>query len=197
MNQALILLSCLVLCSCGSMRIFKEKVPEPIKKNYHHKDAEKKSAYLLAANAKDENKNLANALSRSLGTPSNLEGDPRDLADNLFAHTSKYEANINGLNIELENLKGKDIEGTGFNLMPLTSMLGIVAIIALVILFPSAITILFFLLKRTRSAFSNVVKGVQEFTDQNPSSAKDLNELLEKKMDRVEKDLKMKYQSYG
>ena len=193
----LIIPSVLLLVSCGSMRILKEKVPEPIKKDFHHKDAEKKSAFILATNAKDENKNLANALSRSLGTPSNLQEDSQDLVKDLFSHTNKYEAKISGLNVELENLQGKDIEGTGFNLMPFTSILGIVAIIALIILFPSAITVLFFLLKRTRSAFGNVVKGVQEFTDKNPTSAKDLNDLLDKKMDRVEKDLKMKYQSYG
>ena len=63
----------LLLTSCGSVRIFEDKVPEPIKKNQIHKETEKQGAFYLALNAKDTNKQLANALSRSLGTPKNKQ----------------------------------------------------------------------------------------------------------------------------
>ena len=195
--NCIFVLSALLFTSCGSVRVFEDKVPEPIKKNEIHKDAEKQGAYYLAVNAKDENKDVANALSRSIGTPSKIEDNPKTIVESLFSFTSNYESKISNLNQELETLQGKDIEGTGFNLMPFTSTLGFVLICILLVLFPSAITILFFILKRTRNAFSNIVKGVQEFTKNNPGNAKDLNEVLEKKMDRVEKALKTKYETYG
>ena len=185
------------LTSCESVRIFEDRVPEPIRKNQIHLDKEKQGAYYLAVNAKNENKDVANALSRSIGTPSKIEDNPKTIVESLFSFTSNYEGKISNLNQELETLQGKDIEGTGFNIMPYTSTLGIVVICILLVLFPSAITILFFILKRTRNAFSNIVKGVQEFTKNNPGNAKDLNEVLEKKMDRVEKALKTKYETYG
>jgi hypothetical protein len=185
------------LTSCGSVRIFEDRVPDPIRKNQIHLDKEKQGAYYLAVNAKNENKDVANALSRSIGTPSKIEDNPKTIVESLFSFTSNYEGKISNLNQELETLQGKDIEGTGFNIMPYTSTLGIVVICILLVLFPSAITILFFILKRTRNAFSNIVKGVQEFTKNNPGNAKDLNEVLEKKMDRVEKALKTKYETYG
>lgn len=195
--NCIFVLSALLFTSCGSVRVFEDKVPEPIKKNEIHKDAEKQGAYILAADAKNENKNIANALSRSLGTPSKIETDKDKVTLDLLALTSAYEARINGLNTKLESIQGKDIQGTGFNLLPSFSILGIVAIGALLILFPSAITILFFILKRTRSAFANVVKGVQEFSQKNPEQSEDLNSILEKKMDRQEKVLKTKFESYG
>lgn len=192
-----ILFYLIFLTSCGSVRVFEDKVPEPIRKNQIHLDKEKQGAYYLAVNAKDENKDVANALSRSIGTPSKIEDNPKTIIESLFSFTSNYEGKISNLNQELETLQGKDIEGTGFNLMPFTSILGIVVIGVILILFPSVITILFFILKRTRTAFGNMVQGVKEFTANNPNEAKNLDIILEKKMDRQEKILKTKYESYG
>lgn len=192
-GKVYLLALCLLFSSCGSVRIFQEKVPEPIKKKDIHKDTEKQGAYYLAVNAKDENKDVANALSRSLGTPSKIEKKPENIIQSLFSFSSEYEQRISKLNSKLDTLQGKDIEGTGLNIMPFTSILGIVLIGILIILFPSAITILFFILKRTRKAFSNVVTGVEEFTKSHPVEAKDLQDVLDKKLDKVEKVLKSKY----
>jgi|13_taG_2_1085334.scaffolds.fasta_scaffold11229_2 hypothetical protein len=188
-----LLVICLLFSSCGSVRVFQEKVPEPIKKKDIHKDTEKQGAYYLAVNTDNENKDVANALSRSLGIPKKIEEKPNNITEKLFAYTSEYQDGLSKLNTKLDTLQGKEIDGTGLNIMPFTSILGIVLIGLLFILFPSAITILFFILKRTRKAFSNVVTGVEEFTKSHPVQAKDLQDVLDKKMDKVEKVLKEKY----
>ena len=54
----------------------------------------------------------------------------------------------------------------------------------------------FLFLKEQEVALANVVKGVAEFTKDNPAQeSKNLEDILEKKMDRVEKVLKGKYQN--
>lgn len=192
--KILVLLT-LLFGSCSNLRVLEEKVPAPIEKKRDHLDEEKKGAYYLAENTKDENLLVANALSRSLGNPSTIEDKPQEIAEKLFAFSSNHENQIFSLNNKLRELNGKEIQGTGFSLMPYFSGFGLVAIIALFILFPSLATILFFILKRTRSALSNVVSGVAEFTKSEPEKAKDLNDLLEKKLDRVEKNLKYKFEA--
>lgn len=185
----------LLFSSCGSLRVFEEKVPDPIKKNIKHIDEEKKGAYYLAMHTKDFNRMVADALSRSLGNPSSIEEDPNQLANNLFSYSSDYGARFLSLNNQLEHLQGKDISGTGFNLAPFISGFGIVGILALFILFPSLATILFFILKRTRNAMANVVSGIKEFSESSPDKAKDLNDLLDKKLDRVEKKMKWRFEA--
>ena len=187
----------LLFSSCTSLRVFQDKVPEPIKKTEIHKNEERKSAYYLALNTTEENQLVANALSRSLGTPSNVEKDANVLSETLFEETSAYEKSLFGLNNKLEKFQGKEIEDTGFNIMPLFSGLGIVVIIVLLVLFPSLVTVLFFILRRTRSALGNIVNGIKEFSENDPTHARDLNELLDKKLDRVEKNLKFKLENHG
>ena len=81
--------------------------------------------------------------------------------------------------------------------MPWFSGLGFIVVIVLLVLFPSLITVLFFVLRRTRNALGNIVTGIKEFSESDPSNAKDLHELLEKKLDRVEKNLKFKMENHG
>lgn len=195
MKICVIIISILFLTSCSNFRVFQNKVPEPVKKNQNHLQSEKKGAFYLAKNTQDNNKNVADALSRSLGLPEIIEEDSGKITKDLITSSSNYENRIYGLNTKLENLKGKEVEGTGFNVFPITSILGIILLVVVCILFPSAVTILFFILKRTRLALANVVSGVKEFTQNNPEESKGLDEILEKKLDRAEKKLKWKYEN--
>ena len=197
MIKYLTLSSLLLFSSCGTYRVFQDKVPEPIKKNIYHLENEKQGAYYLAVNSTNENQLVADALSRSLGIPKFVENDSEILAENLFQEASSYENSLNELNTKLDKLQGKEIEDTGLNVMPWFSSLGIIVIVLLLVFFPSLITVLFFVLKRTRSALGNIVNGIKEFTESDPGNAKDLHELLEKKLDRVEKNLKFKMENHG
>ena len=185
----------LVLSSCSSFQVLEKKVPKPINKKQIHLDHERRGAYYLAINADNKNKGLENALSRSLGTPSTIENNPELIKKNLLDNCQEYEANIYGLNKELINFQGKDIKGSGFNLFPFVSSFGVIVIIALLILFPSLASVLFFILRRTKGAFENVVKGVQEFSKDDPEASKKLQDLLDKKLDRTEKILKGKVEA--
>ena len=177
----------LLLTSCGTFRVGEKSVPDPVKKTQQHKEVEKQSAYYLATHTTDENKVVADVLSRSIGTPKKKENKSSVLESELFQHIGNFESRTIELNDELESYSGKTIEGTGINLLPFFSSFGVVAIVALLILFPSATTILFFVLRRTRTAFANVVEGIQEFAKDDPEHSKHLDELLEKKLDRREK----------
>jgi Sec-independent protein translocase protein TatA len=195
MKKLFLLIPILVLSSCSSFQVFEKKVPDPIKKTKDHLDNEKNGAYYLAINSNNQNKALANVLSRSIGTPKTIEDNPELIKKNLLDNCQEYESNIYGLNKELINFQGKDIKGSGFNLFPFISSFGIIVIVALLILFPSLASVLFFILRRTKKAFENVVKGVQEFSKDDPEASKKLQDLLEKKLDRTEKILKGKVEA--
>jgi hypothetical protein len=197
MKKLFLLIPILVLSSCSSFQVFEKKVPDPIKKTKDHLDNEKNGAYYLAINSNNQNKALANVLSRSIGTPKTIEENPELIKKNLLENCQQYESNIYGLNKELINFQGKDIKGSGFNLFPFVSSFGIIVIVALLILFPSLASVLFFILRRTRSAMQNIVTGIKEFSEHDPDKAKNLNELLNKKLDRVEKNLKFKMENHG
>ena len=193
MMKAILISLCILISSCGSMNILEKKVPDPVRKSNQHKEIEKQASYYLASNTKNENQLVANALSRSIGTPKKKETNPNTIESNLFYQNSEYENKRIKLNDELETFAGKKIEGTGINLFPFFSSFGIIALIAILILFPSATTILFFVLRRTRTAMANVVEGIQEFSRDDPDHAKKLDELLEKKLDRREKQQLKKF----
>jgi len=195
MKKLFLLIPILVLSSCSSLQFFEKKVPDPIKKTKDHLDNEKNGAYYLAVNTSNQNQSVANALSRSLGTPKTIEDNPELIKKNLLDNCQEYESNIYGLNKELINFQGKDIKGSGFNLFPFVSSFGLIVIVALLILFPSLASVLFFILRRTKKAFENVVKGVQEFSKDDPEASKKLQDLLEKKLDRTEKILKGKVEA--
>jgi hypothetical protein len=193
MMKAILISLCILISSCGSMNILEKKVPDPVRKSNQHKEIEKQASYYLASNTKNENQLVANALSRSIGTPKKKETNPNTIESNLFYQNSEYENKRIKLNDELETFAGKKIEGTGINLFPFFSSFGVIALIAVLVLFPSATTILFFVLRRTRTAMANVVEGIQEFSRDDPDHAKKLDELLEKKLDRREKQQLKKF----
>jgi hypothetical protein len=183
----MLMLCLLLMTSCGTFRVGEEKIPDPVRKTKQHKETERVGAYYLFENTTNENQLVASALSRSLGTPNKKQKDPNVLESELFRHIANFENENVQLNDKLEEYNGMSIAGTGYNLFPFFSGFGIVAIVALLILFPSATTILFFVLRRTRTAFANVVEGIQEFSKDDPEHSKHLDELLEKKLDRREK----------
>jgi hypothetical protein len=193
MHRIILILCLLMMTSCGTFRVGEEKVPDPVRKTKQHKEVEKQSAYYLATHTKDENKVVAEVLSRSIGTPKQKEEKANVLESELFRHIANFENENVQLNDKLEEFNGMSIAGTGYNLFPFFSGFGIVAIVALLILFPSATTILFFILRRTRTAMANVVEGIQEFSRDDPEHSKRLDELLERKLDRREKQQLKKF----
>lgn len=193
MMKTILISLCILISSCGSMHILEKKVPDPVRKSNQHKEIEKQASYYLASNTQNENQLVANALSRSIGTPKKKETNPNTIESNLFYQNSEYENKRIKLNDELETFAGKKIEGTGINLFPFFSSFGVIALIAVLVLFPSATTILFFVLRRTKTAMANVVEGIQEFSRDDPDHAKKLDELLEKKLDRREKQQLKKF----
>ena len=115
MKKLLLFIPILVLSSCSSFQVFEKKVPDPIKKTKDHLDNEKNGAYYLAINSTNENKFVAGALSRSLGTPKTIEENPELIKKKLLENCQQYESSFSNLNQELENFSGKNIEGSGLN----------------------------------------------------------------------------------
>ena len=186
MHKLIILVS-LLLVGCGTFRVGEEKVPDPVRKTNQHKEVEKQSAYYLATHTKDENKVVADVLSRSIGAPKQKEEKANVLESELFRHIANFENENVQLNDKLEQYSGKSIAGTGISLLPFFSGFGVISVIALLVLFPGLATVLFFILRRTKTAMANVIEGIQEFSKDDPVHCKKLDDLLEKKLDRREK----------
>lgn len=188
------LVALFLVSSCSSFQLFEKQVPDPVRKSIKHQEYEKQGAYFLARNTEDKNELVANALSRSIGTPKKKEEDADTIESKLFEVNSDFENRRVILNQELESFSGKKIEGTGMNVFPFFSSFGIIAVVALLVLFPGTITILFFILRRTRSAMANIVDGIEQFSKDDPEHCKHLDDLLEKRLDRREKQcLKKKF----
>lgn len=165
----------LVLPGCSSSfgRFFQAKVPTPIVKQEPQLEAERRSADLIARTVETppELKPVAIALSQSLGTPKNpikaeVPSDipqasivaVKDLHDNQLA----LQKQIFDLNKQLIKYQGKEIEGTGLNLLGpgIITLLIILAILG--IMFPPIATLLLFAYRRLKTAASLVVQGVEE-----------------------------------
>jgi hypothetical protein len=186
------LLILFIILSAGcSLRVFQDKVPPPVEKQNRHIDEERKSAYWLAQNVDEPKpaKGIAENLSSSLGYPSEIEADGEVVEISLSKLLSTHQAEQDALKKKLTELDGAEIEGTGFNLLPAMSGLGIVGIIALCIFCPALITVGVFVIKRLKSCLSTIVKAIDEHTFIEPASAKLLKEKLSREMDKSHKKL--------
>ena len=180
-----------VFASSCSLKVFPDKVPQPVEKHHQHLDEERKSAYWLAHNIDEPKpaKSIAENLSTSLGYPSEIEADGEIVESALRAHLSAHQAEQDALKKKLTELGGAEIEGTGFNLLPAMSGLGIISIIALCIFCPALITVFVFIFKRLKGCLSTIVKAIDEHTFTEPASAKLLKEKLSREMDKSHKKL--------
>jgi hypothetical protein len=190
-----VLIFLFLFSSSCSLRVFKDKVPEPNNKTRDHKESEREGAYYLAEKVTEpSSRKVAQSLSNSLGIPSDTQKKSEEIASSLKAHSRNYEERGRELNEELSQYSGKRIEGTGLNIMPAITSISFIGFIVLLVLFPSVISVFFFLLRRSKLAFGNLVKGIGKFSQSEPEAGTKLNDILEKELDRKEKLLAKKFE---
>jgi hypothetical protein len=93
------------------------------------------------------------------------------------------------LNETLNKYAGKEIEGTGIDIGKGLSITSIVLLMIAIVAFPSIISILFFLLRQSRSALSAIVSGVETFKQSDKEHGKELKTILSASMDKQHKKL--------
>ena len=91
------LVICLLLSSSCRLRVFQDKVPQPIEKNNKHIEAEKEASYYLANNIQTplKAKELAKVLSYSIGVPSNINNDDIVIKKKLTQYNIDKDINSN------------------------------------------------------------------------------------------------------
>lgn len=185
------LVTLLLLTSSCSLRVFQDKVPQPIQKNNSHIEAEKEAGFYLANNIETpiEAKLLANLLSSSLGIPTNTNNNNKEIKNNLVSNIADYNKAKNELDLKLSKLAGKEIEGTGFDIMSFMSVTSIILIIALCVFCPAIISVAFFIIKRLRGALVQVISSIETFKDNEPQIARKLTSCLSSNLDQSHKKL--------
>ena len=179
----------LTLSSCTSFRVLQKAAPNAVEKSEQHLESERVAGDFLARNVIPENKKVATSLSHSLGHPNHPSDNKEKISENLNDEISKNRKNQNQLNQTLNRYAGKEIEGTGIDLGKGLSITTIILIIVGVVAFPSTISILFFLLRQSRSALTSIVAGVEMFKQHDPEHGKELKECLNAKMDKKHKEI--------
>ena len=192
-----VLLVILLLFSSGcSLRVFQAKVPSALHKTESHQESEKVASDYLARNIVDsDQRQVAVALSQSLGLPKDSNQDPQEITSDLKSEIQTFQANQTSLNDTLAKYEGKKIEDTGWNIGKNLSWTSIVVLIVLLIACPSLITILFYLLRQSRSAIKAIVQGIEDFKFTSPQSANTLKQILSANMDAKHKDIIHKVKS--
>ena len=181
----------LILMSAGcSMRIFKAEVPSAIFKTEDHLNSEKVSAdYIARTLPQSEIKQVAVSLSSSLGVPEKSNDNPKQISNNLNSEITKFQSNQKSLNEKLIKYSGKEIEGTGIDISKPFSITAIILLIVAVVAFPSLISLLFYLLKQSRSAIKAITEGIENFSASTPESAFRLKQCLSSSMDKKHKQI--------
>jgi hypothetical protein len=173
------------------LRLFQDKVPQPIEKTNKHKEAEKEATYYLANNIQSplEAKEIAGILSYSLGVPSNTDNTNIQIKNKLTSSISELNKDRIELNKNLKKNAGLEIEGTGFDMMPYMSVTSIVLIIALCVFCPAIISVAFFIIKRLRGALKAMVSAVEDYKKDEPENAQKLKQVLATNLDQAHKNI--------
>lgn len=186
-----LLVICLLLSSSCSLRLFQDKVPQPIEKTNKHKEAEKEATYYLANNIQSplEAKEIAGILSYSLGVPSNTDNTNIQIKNKLTSSIAELNKDRIELNKNLKKNAGLEIEGTGFDMMPYMSVTSIVLIIALCVFCPALISVAFFIIKRLKGALKAMVSAIEDYKKDEPENAPKLKQALATNLDQSHKRL--------
>jgi hypothetical protein len=178
-----------LLCSGCSWNVFQARVPSAVVKTQSHLESERIAGDFLARNVNEQNKQVATSLSHSLGLPIESSNDAENISENLNEEISENRKNQNQLNETLNKYAGKEIEGTGIDIGKGLSITSIVLLMIAIVAFPSIISILFFLLRQSRSALSAIVSGVETFKQSDKEHGKELKTILSASMDKQHKKL--------
>ncbi len=168
----LVLLFCLSGCSLNPVRLFQSKVPPPLTKPPEQVETERRAADLIARTVETpkELKPVAAGLSASLGAPDKpiKVATPADIpkaaavsAEELRASLVTMQQQIITLNKMLAQNQGKTIEGTGFSILGPGMVTILIALVALGVLCPPALTLMIFAFKRLKAAAGIVVNEVE------------------------------------
>lgn len=187
-------------CSLVPVRVFKDKVPEPVVKGEKQIEAERQAADLLARVIFEpaELKPVAVSLSASLGAPVkpipyvapvDLPKAVEVAGKALHAGQVEIQAKRDKLNEQLAENAGKAIEGTGFSIAGPSAILLVVGFVALLILFPSSIGVFMWFYRRLKSTAKSMVTTIEEAANE-PETKKAVSiikEQLSKSMDKKNK----------
>lgn len=153
-------------------RIGQKAVPAPVAKSPQQIEAERQAAEYLTHVDMDppEAEQVADGLSESLGKPGKplptankqeIKDSAAEALKALNVGMTKMQKQIDAQNKFLSKYAGTKLEGTGFDLMGPGMIAIVIGLIALGVLCPPALTVMFFILRRVKAAAGIVVSEVE------------------------------------
>lgn len=182
-------------CRLPEIRIGQAEVPAPLTVTPERLEAYRQGADYVAKTIESpvETVYVADELSSSLGAPKRPLDNVEDVVESLRKAYKDQEEEIESLNRKLERLQGKDIEGTGVDILPFGGGIGFIALIAAIILVPGFGTFVFWIIRKaftnTRGAFKSTIRAIEDFKKEKPSEASALLNYLSKHQDSIHKDI--------
>lgn len=157
-------------CSLEPTRIFQAKVPPPLIKAPAQIEIERAAADLIARKIEKPTELIAVAqkLSVSLGSPATPINE-KTLTQSADSATQQIDAAIvsalrrqEAQNLVLQKYQGKEIEGTGLSLLGPGVVTILIALAALGVLCPPALTLLGFAFRRLKSTAGMIVESIDQ-----------------------------------
>lgn len=170
---------CLLLVGCNvvSKRLFQAEVSPPIEKTPKQIETERRAADLIARFIEEPKvlKPVAVGLSASLGQPETPIPAPTvaelpkaaSLAENeLRLALVAMQKQLTELNENLAKYQGKKIEGTGFAIAGPSAIAIVIALVVLCAIFPPALTLLLFTVRRLKATAAIVVNKLEDASNE-------------------------------
>jgi hypothetical protein len=193
---AILLLFCLVAgCRFPSVVVGQKTVPPPVEKAPALQEAERQAADLIASTIETpvELVPVAKELSQSLGYP-NYPLSVSDLPKSADAVIASLRAENIKLHKQLEKQKtflrkyaGNKIEDTGWDITGWLGGTGVLALVAVLIFVPGAVTVLMLIIRRLRTTLVHVATSMEQFRVEDPKAASSLEDWQAENMDNTNK----------
>jgi hypothetical protein len=181
----------ILLSGCSllpEIRVGQAKVPSVPEEHPMKAEGERQAGEYLATTVVDEpQRDVAVALSTSLGVPKATVIEPDKIVTNLRKGQIRDREVQQKFEDKIEKYAGKDIEDTGWNITGSLGGLGMIAIIAACIFIPGFGSLMLFVFRRLRNTTKQLVSGISNFETADPEGAAKLKDYLSKNMDRSQK----------
>lgn len=195
------ILACLCLAGCAmpQWRVFQSRVPQETGRTEAQAEGEKRAAAYIVersrppvadpVNAVADIHTVAAPLSASLGPPSKAitVEDRAEVIAGLQAALAAKEAELEKWRAFARRHGGRTIEGTGFNLLPFVGTGGLIAVIALCILFPTVGYLLLRVLPLLWRMVRSMIQGVETIVAKAPAAGRVVQAEFRHVMDKDEK----------
>lgn len=191
-----------ILSGCSSLglqskRVFQKETPKPVLDVVTEPMREAAAFVAEEVEQPAEAKKVATELSQRMGLPETPVDNALEISAALHYDQKSQNKKEAKLDKFLDKYQGFELEGTGLSIWGLGSSVVIILLIGLVVVFPPALQLIFYIYKRVkgtstkivREALKDVSMTMDEFMADHPEMVDDLKGRFSRRMDASSKNV--------